>query len=762
MDGVQTEVRTEVVNFVEDGQVDSKSTPPMADDFYLRAARDSLSNTNLDFLSRPVPVSSFEWTSGVLANHVYVNQAYPSNLLARPMISEKTKGFRYFRGGIKFRLQVNAPPFAAGRLIMAWFPFQASMDEIPSSQIHLGGITGYRHVDLDLGTGTACELEVPYMSPLTHTDLVTGFGEMGSLKVIVYSPLTGVTSVEATVWAHFVDPQLEMPTGMKLRNFIPSALRAQSRLPAVAEAKAGDLQTMFDAQTRILGKLGSIPVLREVSSGLSWFTQAASGVAAIFGWSKPSSTEFDSSVTRRICRNYTNFAGQHLTKPMGFDARNSIIRPQKTFGTDDDEMAISTIVQKPIYMNNFPWNVSDVPGTIIFRWPIHPAACKSFISGTSVTRHNTYLSFISDLFSFWRGAINYHFKFIKTNFHSGRLRYFIVPGARPGDDLADVDIDKCYSQIVDIRETPEFDFSVPFISNRMFEDIHAKRNIDEGFFGRGIPTAMLYVEVLNSLRKTGEAADAIDVIIETSGGSDMQFGFPLLDRNIQVQTGPLPARVLTPQSKDFFPSANLDGYLPNAASLGEVVTSLRQVLKRYTRVKMGSTPVGIANTVLYPYTTQYADPTIKDVYSYISNIYRCQSGGLRLFLALSSEQGQDTVPHTFALEPFSHTRDPGTWTSSESEAILETTGGSFTKFFNTEGNIEIDIPWYQPAPFLPTEVGKIPTWDYDNTSSSRVPMNAGTRLQLGTATYEVSRSIAEDFTFGYLIGAPLSVYTNNA
>lgn len=758
------------MTFVEDGQIAVEDSALTQDQLYSRAADDGLTNSVIDFLARPMNYVNFTWPLSGVAGARLDNSNFPSTLLARPMIAQKVAGFRYFRATLVVRLQVNAQPFNAGRLILAWFPFQNSQTVVPSNESHFGGLTGYRHVDLDLSDSTSVELRVPYMSPLTHTDLITGFGEMGSVQVIIYSALTGGADVFAGMWAHFEDVSLEMPTGVppfaySSTKYGPKALDAQINIPASVqknERKAGDLETMFTAQTNLINKMGGIPFVGEALSSLSWFTNAASGVAAIFGWSKPTNPAFETPMSIRFVRNYANYDGATLAKPMGLDSHNSIIRPSGTTGTDEDEMALSTILQKPVYMDRFDWATSSPTGTVLWKWPIHPSSCISSIStGTTVVRENTYLSYMADLFKFWRGSINYHFKIVKTNFHSGRLRFILAPGA---DILAlgPVDLDKCYTQVVDIREGTSFDINIPFLSNRMFDELQTAVNITPARLNRGVPTAVLYVEVLNELRAAGLAASFIQVLVETSAGEDFQFAFMERDTRASVLEVLPTMKILDAQSK-FFPSVDVPTYMPNAVSMGEAIVSVRQMLKRYCQISENPTlDIDSGYALLRPYTESSTDATVTDIYSYLSHIYRLRSGGLKLFIANNTDMPSALVPYTFGLVAPDASIGIGNWIVVVAGTWLETIGTAFAKFFGLEDCLELDIPWYQQFPILPTGVGKIPNRPSHSTDPNKIPNNSGTQVIYPAGKFNVSRAIGEDFAFGYLIGPPLSTFTNTS
>jgi hypothetical protein len=796
MDPNSVTEREEVVVFNEDATVERTEEDCRYDTRFLYGGTDGLTNSNLDFLSRPVIVGQFPWTGAQIENAELSLTLYPQALLADQMIKEKIAGFRYFRGNLVLRLQVNAQPFNAGRLIMGFIPFYNSMTVIPSNIKNLNGFTGLRTAELDVGSVTSCELRVPYMSPLAYTDLVTGFGEMGAVSVRVYSKLTGGVDVECTLWAHFENPQLEMPTGEPLHTFT-SSLQVSKRVYAQSgdtfngiiehikkaatsgektfkgskqEAKnkekgKGDWENLFNAQQRVLDKFGDIPVIGEASKVVSWFANIGEGLAGMFGYSRPTNPVFPSPMAIRYHRNYTNFNGDTLSKPLALDARNEIIRPDNMFGTSEDEMSLAKILSKPIFMTQFDISATQAPGTILWHWPVNPNSCYTeLISGLKFKRFNTFLSYLSNLFDMWRGGIVYRFKFVKSPFQTGRIRFVFVPGATTDTDLTTVAVEKCYSQVVDLRMTSEIDFTIPFVSNRLWNDLRGG-TLDPIKFTNSEPTGILFAEVLNTLKVAGQAADHINTLVETFGATDFQFAYPNREGRASLFDAVPPAERIVAQS-NFFPSNDVKAFDANVASTGEAVVSVRQLLSKYVRMGLTKTPspVGGGSVVIDPTATSLYVAELNDFYSWISCMYSMYSGSMRLLLFPDIGSLDNAVDvQTITLNKWTTGSRPPTYALLSSTSNREAQGVATVKWFpGLEQSVEVDIPWYQPVPAMPTQIGLPNIYAFDSSSAGKIPQNIPSTIRVYEGEYSVARSIGEDFTFGYLLGPPLTIFENFA
>lgn len=744
-DNVKVAQNQQTVEFNEDGKMAEAIIQPLSiDETYIHGAQDDLQNTIIDIFARPIIMNEFEWTSADLVfTDLLPAVPYPNVWMNKTMIKSKLEGFRYFRGDLVLRLQVNAQPFNAGILMLFFNPFGNQLTEQPSSLTHFGGVSGYRHVTMNIAEVTSVEMRIPFMCPLSHYDLITQSGDMGTVLCKVYSQLTGEASVDGALWAHYENVSLEMPTGMPI-------FTAQSG----GEKKAGDVETLLKTTGRISKRFNDVPILGEFSKTVSWAADAAAQVAGIFGWSKPTDPEFETAVNVTYVRNMANFNGKSLSKPLGLDARNAVETPTNVFGTEEDEMAISTITSRWIYLDRFDMTDASAPGTQLWAWPVHPSSCKKYINSGNVTNHHTFLSYLSQTFEFWRGGLCYKFLVAKTPFHSGRIRIIFAPGALLSTPLTSINRDFCYSKIVDLRDTTEFSFSVPFVSNALWNATH-KVNADQPDAQcYETPTGMIYIEVLNKLRNPDTAASSIEFVVETCADEDFQFAFYTRKQIESV------ARMTAQSRADpLFKTNAFTDAKPNRLAMGEVVTSIRQVLKRYHKISDSSITPATATekNKVYPFVTTQNAANVKDMFSFFNEIYRCWKGGMRVMLV--NDINDTAAPTRVTLEPYGLGNATfGDYFSLNSAWEMNSMNGvpQVLFFSGIENTLELDVPFYQPYPFLPTSVGK-PAYaaDFDGIPPNNVPYNMGSNLILeNPSNLSMYRCIGEDFSFGYLLGPP--------
>lgn len=573
------QTQREIVEFTEEGALASaaeqKFTYPLS---FSESCMDKKSHTVIDFLSRPIEGQNFTWnTSQAAGQELGVRTLLPEDWLSVSMIRDKLTGFQFLKCGFKIRVQVNAMPFHQGRLLVVFDPLFQQTAYLPTNIRHFGGVTGYHHVDLDLSQSTGAELVIPYRSNVPYFDVVRAIGHLGTVRLFVYSQLRGPTSVEGTIWIEATDIEVQMPTGVSpfpraraqsnappgqgdWSNLTHASMATQAEgtdidapefeyaddeyyegeivIPQNAEAKEqaqpegsrfspgrkGWGERFFQASKGVCNALVGVPALGLFAPIGSWLSDLGANVCALYGWSKPRDPRTNTKFIPHFGADMMNFDGDSKAKVLALDSRNRAIIPAETFGTQSDEMVLSHILARPTYLARFTLSTTQVPNQLIWKWPVSPSSCyKTTVNNNSV-KLNTYLSYLAEMFAAWRGGIKYHFKIVKTRFHSTRVRVFFVPGVFEDTDTTIIDPNKIYSKVIDIRNLTSFDFEVPYVYNQPWMSTKEVTPLRDQI-SESLPTGMLYVEVLNTLVAGGQAADTIEFIVETSAGEDFQFGY---------------------------------------------------------------------------------------------------------------------------------------------------------------------------------------------------------------------------------------------
>lgn len=795
--GPSTETKVQqITTFFEDGEVIETKPAPLTRPSLLLDCHDLSENQITDVLSRPINVSNFVWSASSSALGVLAEVVCPQAFFEQPMIAQKLNGFRYASFDLCFEVQINAQPFNAGGLI-GWFnPVQQQMtngtNRLPSSTATIAGITGYPNVMWFCGDSTAMRFTVPFIGPYSHFDMILRRGTMGSFVIDILSPLTGSADATGSVWMWAENVKFDMPTGITTLPYVPATPRknaqsgeisvgaarhrawAEANLekpptaaeptvsPKVAEKTTGLVTKLTRIGSAVAAGLGAVPVIGPFAFAASAALKGVSLFASIFGWSKPISAELPRPVAWASARSLPNYNGHSNAKVLAMDAENSTIIPTDQWRNDVDEMSLASILQKPIFTDFFVWPSAAPTGAELWRWVVDPLACKKFAGPligppNSVACANTNLSYTACLFTRWRGGINYHFKFAKTAFHSARAEVLWVPGGTMDTDMSTVDKAQVYKRIYDIRDITEFDFEVPYTWFAPWKNLHVLSGIADrlNLSYDPEPTGIIVVNVLNPLRAPSTAADHIEGLVFTNAAEDFQFAIPRIPGNSYLMTRAtsFPASSLTLSrinaQSAIYPTKKPAANEAAARGTGEIITSLRQVLKRghpWNPAALSS--VAAARPFKFIKNGDILsdfDPLFnRDFFAWTASFYRFFSGSM--VVTINSDNA--AAPGSLSIIPESDPTNP----TGPNPAGPVSTRQSYM-----EGVTEVSVPFYQPVSMLLTELGEpYPTEGASapSTAWTTLPRNSGTTLAVGGITGDFYRHLGEDASFGMRLGPP--------
>lgn len=781
------EEREEILTFHEEGEVSRVQIEhPQNDLLKLQDLDDVISNDVVGFLERPIHHANFEWlATSPDAVELTKEVSLPGDWILSSMIREKLSGFRYLQCDFKIRVQVNAQPFNAGYLMMTYIPLHRQNTLTPTNVTTFSGLTGYRRVMLDLSQDTSAEITVPYNNIVSHFDLVNGVGYLGVVKLYVYSPLTGSDNVDGTVWITAQNVKVSLPTGLPVKQYVPIPdsgpahagspnTKKDQNLRTGAPKEQGAVSKVATAVGSVAGVLKDVPVIGSVASSVEWAANAVGSVASFFGFSKPIDTGNANKQTLVIANNFANYDGDSKAKSLAFYSCNETQIPTETFGTDQDEMSFSHILAQPNYLTRFKMRKVDTQNTVIWKWPVDPLSCQKsiavnenvapYIPGRYICQ-NTYLSLLSQFFKYYRGSIRYHIKIVKTPFHSGRIRLFVVPGATVETDLASIDFNKVHSEVYDIRDTTEFDVEVPYKWNTPWKALDSNFTSQQpapANLTPNTPTAMIYIQVVNALRNPSTCADLIDFVVETSAANDFQFAVPQVQeatRVIPSEEGlreqfpaqPSNATGIAHSGVQILDNKGGDQMISNKIAVGEVVTGWRTLLKRYARFLIPYEVEG--KWAVEPWDTVAVNNNVDVIFDFFSIcdlLYRFKTGSVRVAAKIIQETNRNVITHEVAPHDSLDTQPDTTAAVLQSAAL--------------EPVVELSVPFYQQTIALPTALGQpTVTGAVAPGNYTAVPYNTGTHVR-SDAKMEWWRATGEDFSFGYLVGAPktLTVYQTQA
>lgn len=680
-----------------------------------------------DFLLKPTLLAGGQLTTTDSGN--FQVRPMPEYLLNNARIAAKLAGVAMIRCDIVFTLQVNAQRFQQGRYILAWLPTggisatsSGAAAWYRAHAVNTTTVTQLPHVEIDLATQTTAILRVPYSSIFPYAAISTstaGQTTLGWSFLRPYSPLqagSGTNSCSYMLFAHLENVELAgniMPQSGRVK--FRSAHSIVSR--EVEDSTPGSISAILGVLSRGTGIMASVPVLGPIMRNVSWTTDYLAQGAKYFGFSKPIVLDKPTRVGRVSFPYSATADGPTLAQPLSLLTDNEVPLHDGVARTALDEMSIDFIKQQYAYMMTFSWSVTDNVGTI-FPFEHNPSA---YITNLGVNGSvPTPIALLSFYFKFWRGGMKFKFKFVKTEFHSGRLIFAYAPYIRGLNPNPSIDTSTfLVREIVDIRTTSEVEFCVPYVNPDLylpfgFDNANPLENT----------AGTLYVIVGDALVAPDTVSDSIPIILEVCGAPDFEVSVPVAASMTPMipfatQSGTL-RDLSVPRATRFQSQA---GYVKHecvilgsdsqdmsasAIAIGEKPTSFRQLIKRVNPFNLSGSPNpiigGSGQTINFrPFVVNPVFETVSSGGTLVPDTYNCDliaslamfyvynNGGVRYFCPRANGNTATIISTTL-----DHTSDPNAVVTSAAALV----GSNFSRtgpyqiWTATDDVLNVAVPSY--------------------------------------------------------------------
>jgi hypothetical protein len=516
------------------------------------------------FLKRPSVIKSGSF--GVTDSGILWRDDPLKLLMASTLKLAKMKGNFMLRTDLVLTLNVNAVRFQTGRYILGFIPSGGLVvtsanykTKFRMHTAHLTTITQTPHVEIDLGTQTHVELRIPFQSIYPYhvntgaTANAYGIGEAFLMPYDALQAASGDTTCGYTLWASMESTLLSGPTAQS--SFGEKELRG-SRL--------GPISSVASKIARASSILGEIPILAPATSMVGWSASVVGRAAQVFGWSKPVALQAPVYNAPRLLPYLQNSDQVSTAQSLGAVSTNRVVSAPSTGEAGADQMSIDYLKQIYAYFQQADWTQAMASGTLLTSWAVRPDLNVALTKGAVYPP----TAFLASQFGYWRGSFKYRVKIVKNEFYSGRLLIAFNP-ALTSVYPADIDATEyLHRVIVDIRETAEFEFCVPYVSPGLY-----RKMLDV--------TGTVSIFVLDPLVAPSTVPTSIALLIEMAGGPDLEFARPYYD-NFTYE--PYAPAVSQAAEYSINPCVELGKIPPTniraaEVAIGEKLLALRQLVK---------------------------------------------------------------------------------------------------------------------------------------------------------------------------------------
>lgn len=389
-----------------------------------RFANDASDNSVASFLSRPLKIAHFDWSTATEISQV-IN---PWKLfLENKRVVNRIATFKLMRSKMKVKILINGNSFFFGRIMLAYWPL-FSLDKMTESVIGSADLTQFSQMPrifLDPTTSQGGEMTLPFFWHNDYIDLIgTDKDKLGVLSFNELSPLRHCngdvsinTTVSITVYAWMEDVELQAPTAARATYIVP-----QSTGSITPYAKGSGMANSRDL----------------VNQNLDYISPR--------GTSNMSVTDITDT-----------------TNKLTLTSNQEVSLDPRILGLSNlDEMNIRSIASKESWIDSVTWSTTSPAETLLSNYRVSPSLHRqATIAAAGPIPAHTALLFPACCgavlpFQYWNGTFKLRLQIVASAFHRGRLAVVYDPHTTPTNREDNVQ----YTHIIDIATCRDVSFKV--------------------------------------------------------------------------------------------------------------------------------------------------------------------------------------------------------------------------------------------------------------------------------------------------------------
>lgn len=587
-----------------------------------------------EFFSRPIKITSFQWTLAGTLNQMFDPwNLYFSNL----NVARKLTNYDYISAKLHVKIVLNGTPFHYGHLVFSYLPLDVECGThepqgMASLKRQKRKMSTLMNVELDPVNNKSGVICCPFMYPwdmMEISELLTPTNEyqsLGNITMASYTTLgaasaTPVANLSISVFAWATDVVLAGPSAVVYSATEKGNSLSYAKLSGTPDSEytSGVLSKPLGLISKGTGVMSKVPIIGNFMNTASKVAGVAADLASFFGFSKPPQLEPANFMKRLPMANTAVVRGTETVLKTTFDPKQAVNMSPTIANIDDhDELILSRFLTKSAYVDQFTWSVADAVDSVVCYGRNQPIdfdfQTDGFGNGTILP---TPLSLGCLPFTYWSGSIVYRIKVVASAYHSGRLRFTFTPNLSLGVVVGEYNTQ--YSAIIDLADNTDVFITVPWMNNASYLNIDTTNYINDSvgtLVKTGIPgfsNGVWTLSVMNELVSPYNLAD-VEVLIYKCGGPDFEVfnprdgvtsshdGFPTIS-SLSPRASVAASALDATNTLTLFGKVATDTEIANrqADYSGEATLSFRELLKRYSYSHTYSRAVGSNSETAYTF-----------------------------------------------------------------------------------------------------------------------------------------------------------------
>jgi hypothetical protein len=558
-----------------------------------RSLQDQDDATLENFLSRPLKIAEFEWST---ASPSFFQSFDPWSLyFENPRVINRMVNFKLLKAKLHVKFVINGNSFQYGRLLASYLPLRVRDDltqnrlSIPQDAI---GASQLPHVFLDPTLSQGGDLVCPMFWNFNYLDIPGGdWSEMGEIVIRSLNNLkhangaVDVNTISVFAWAE--DVQMSILTSNEPGALVPQGLE-------VNEANtSGVVSHPASIVAKIAKGLSTVPYIGPFAMATDLAATAVGRIATLFGYSRPNITKAPDIFLPRPVGNLATTNTPDNAHKLTVDDMQELTIDTSICGIDcGDPLAIRSISTRESYLTKFSWSIGAAPESMLWNARVSPVVWDEFNLGNREF-HFPACAVAALPFKYWTGTMKYRFQIVSSGFHKGRLKFVYDP-----DYIRSNEYNTNYLHVIDIAETKDFSIE---IGNGQIKTLlgHDEPGLSSytnvisttPYASTGEGNGVLGVYIVNELTTPNSTVNNdIEINVFVSTGDDFEVFVPYqhfqnyvfhnqaLEAEDKAEASNVP---VMDSSSTLGPDSDTITPLVNKVYTGEVIQSFRQLLKRY-------------------------------------------------------------------------------------------------------------------------------------------------------------------------------------
>jgi len=314
---------------------------------------------------------------------------------------------------------------------------------------------------------------------------------------------------------------------------------------------------------------------------------------------------------RRAINNLSNIIGSESIQKLSLDPSQAVAYDSSIVGTTSiDELSFERIRGVETLIGVLTWGGSDDPEDRLGALGISPMQCTEWNDmGLEYTQLSS-IAFLAAPFKKWTGSIKVRIEIVKSKYHSGKMRVHYEPYTAGYS----TDYNTTYSQIIDIAEQDDIEFTIPWSQAEPWLDTgllvpHFAKYTNAPHYDPLTCNGKIWFSVLNRLNSP-DATQPISMNVYVSAGPDFRCQVPTSEdiSNYEFQSSRGNGRAVV--EKMFFGRVLTEKEMQQREEMyfGETFNSFRSLIRRYGQIDSVVYTSGLAGliTMLFPLYPQPA------------------------------------------------------------------------------------------------------------------------------------------------------------